>query len=481
MLNLSTLKSLKIEAKKKLGTNYWRYTFDEMAQRQKDFIDSDSRFLLLEASRRSGKSVALAERMIKKTTTPVVVNGKEVYGSYIYIAPTKNDAKSIIWNELKKMCKKRGQPYTSHEVELKMTFPEGGFIQLEGAGLASSADKSRGKKNVGIAIDEAAFIHVLRELVGLWRKTTYDYNGEIVLCSSPGKSKSGYFYSCSRGKDSVEWDQFFLKGNENPLFKNGRYEELIAEDLRVLYGGNALHPEYVRECLGQWVEDTTGRLIKFNEDVNLYKDIHPKNTDLFDYIIGLDIGYLDSTSMAVIAVAKYEPLAIFVDEFCQAEMRIGDIVTKVEEYSKKWEASLIAVDSGGMGHHTYRELIAREGLPAVDRAQKYGKKLNIELLNNELHSRRIYVMPNCKRLINAWKLVLKNEKGTEDEKTDYGEAGILDILDAGLYASMEAHPAIHDQLAAKLTPEQELYERKMKKHRDRTRNLSRHGMSGFIK
>jgi hypothetical protein len=480
MIDQSLLNSLKTLHKTRTGVDFWSYTYPEWAQSQLDFISSPAKKLLVEASRRSGKSVALAERMLKKVNTPVEINGVLHYGSYVYIAPTKSDAKSIIWNQLKEMCRMRGLTYASHEVDLKMTFPNGGFIQLEGAGLASSAEKARGKKNLGIAIDEAAFINALGELVGIWGKTLYDLGGEFILSSSPGKSKSGFFYKCSHGDNSEFWDRYYLKGSENPIFKNGRYQELIAEDLRTMYGGNINHPEYVRECLGQWVEDSSSRLIKYDESRNLYDDLHEKNTDLFDYIIGLDIGFLDSTALSVVAVAKYEPLAIFVDEFTKPEMRISEIVETIEQYAKKWDAVSIVVDSGGMGHHTFVELQNREGLPAVDRAQKYGKKLNIELLNNELYAGRIKVLPSCTQTIRAWKIVLKNEKGVEDDNVDYGSQGVLDILDASLYASMECHPAIFEQLKPQETEEERMKRARFEREDKKNKVLNEFGMKGFI-
>ena len=94
-----------------------------------------------------GKTVAGIERMLRTVNTPKKVNGEDVYGGYVYIAPTKADAKAIIWDELKNMCRRRGLSFQSHEVDLTIKFPMGGFIHLEGAGLADSATKARGKKS----------------------------------------------------------------------------------------------------------------------------------------------------------------------------------------------------------------------------------------------------------------------------------------------------------------------------------------------
>lgn len=475
------LRLLKSKHKERTGTDYWRYTFPEWSSGQLAFLESPAKKLLLRGPRRAGKTQALAERMLKVTNTPVTLpDGSVIYGSYAYITQTRELAKSIMWKELKEMCKKRGLTYTSNEVDLRMVFPNGGSIELQGAGLQDSANKARGRKMVGVAVDEAAFINALKEIVEIWTPTLADYTGELVLSCSPGKTPTGYFYSCDQGELAVHWDKHYLNPAENPAFKGDKYETFRQEQLRTLYGGNDQHPVYRREWLGEWVHDISNLLIKYNPQYNLYDDLHRKNTDLYDYIIGLDLGYLDSTAISVLAVAKYEPEAIFVDEFTQPELRISEIIEKVEFYSKKWDASTVVVDSGGFGKHTFVELQNREGLPVIDKAQKYGKKLNIETMNNELYAKRLKVSVNCSQIIAAWTKVLKNDKGTEDENVDYGDAGILDILDSTLYAVMEAHPSVYEKLQPQESEESKMKRKHLEKHQKKQRLLNEMGMKGFF-
>lgn len=465
----------------KTGSDYWNYTFPEWSPGQKAFLESTAKKLLVRGPRRSGKTQVVAERMLKTVNTPkYLVSGEKVYGAYAYITQTRELAKSIMWKELKEMCQKRNLPYTSNEVDLRMVFPNGGSIELQGAGLQDSANKARGRKMVGVAIDEAAFISPLKEIIEIWTPTLTDYGGELVQSCSPGKSPSGYFYACDLGELNEHWDRHYLNPSENPAFKGGKYEAFRKEQLKTLYGGNENNPVYRREWLGEWVHDVSNLLIKYDPKRNLYDDIHTKNTDLYDYIIGLDLGFLDSTAISVAAVAKYEPEAIFVDEFTKPEMRISEIIEKVEQYSNKWNASAIVVDSGGFGKHTFEELRNREGLPAIDKAQKYGKKLNIETLNNELYAGRIKVLPECKQTIGAWEKVLKNAKGTEDESVDYGSQGVLDILDASLYAAMELMPSVHQHLQPKESEEEKMRRKRFEKHKKIDNILDRYGMKGFV-
>jgi hypothetical protein len=430
----------------------------------------------------SGKTICLAERMLMVANTPKIINGQEMYGGYVYICLTKHEAKAIIWKELKEMCKKRGLVYTSHEVDLRMTFPNGGFIEIQGAGLQDSVNKARGRKNFGVAVDEAAFIPVLKEIVDTWAPTLADYGGEFVLSCSPGKAPTGFFYECDVGNLSEYWEQFYLLPEENPAFKGGRYDKFRQEQLQTLYGGNVDHPVYRREWMGEWVHDATSLLVKYDPKRNVTTEPHKIDWDNYEYFIGLDLGYLDSTAITVAAVHRYNPEMEFVDEFEQSELRIDEILAHVEHYSKKYRAEAIVVDSGGFGQHTFQELDNREGFPAIVAAHKYNKKLNIELLNNDLYSSRVKVnKKSCPKIIEAWEKVLKTPDGKEDDKVDYGNKYVLDILDSALYCHTYSHPQVIEKLEVEKDWGDKELERRLNRHKKQEMFNRRTGMGGFLK
>lgn len=480
MINNNMLESLRKVQVDRTGESGWKYTYPEWSAAQLSFLKSDKKKLLLRAPRRSGKTIALAERMLMVANTPKIINGREQYGGYVYICLTKHEAKAIIWKELKEMCAKRGQTYSSNEVDLRMTFPHGGYIEIQGAGLQDSVNKARGRKNFGVAVDEAAFIPVLKEIVDTWAPTLADYDGEFVLSCSPGKAPTGFFYECDLGELSEFWEQFYLIPEDNPAFKGGRYDAFRQEQLNTLYGGNTDHPVYRREWLGEWVHDASSLLIKYDPDRNYREEEHTIDWEKFEYHIGLDLGYLDSTAITVAAVHRFEPWMEFVEEFEQAELRIDEILAHVERFSQKYRAECVVVDSGGFGHHTFQELNAREGFPAIVAAHKYNKKLNIELLNNDLYAGRVFVNKKCKKLKEAWEKVLKTPDGKEDDKVDYGNKYVLDMLDSALYCHTYSHPTMIEKVEQpKDWGELEL-ERRRNKHKKLDYWNQRTGMGGFF-
>jgi hypothetical protein len=481
MISQGLLEQLNKLRAKRNPEGAWKFTYPEWSQQQMDFLTTVKNKMILRASRRSGKTVAIAERMLKVVNTPRVFNGVEVYGTYVFVTMTKSDAKNIIWAQLKEMCRLRGLAYTSHEVDLKMTFPSGGEIRLEGAGLAESSNRARGKKFVGVAIDEAAFISTLKDLVMIYGPTLADYDGEIVLSSSPGPSTAGFFYAADCGNEREHWQQFYLKPEDNPAFKGGKYEKFRAEQLATVYGGNANHPNYRREWLGEFVIDSSAILFKYDKARNFIAEPHVVDHSKFVYVVGLDLGYLDSTAITVAAVHRFEPYMVYIDEFEQSELRITEILKLVEFYVEKYRAEITVVDSGGFGQHTFQELQRKEGLGAIVPASKAHKKLAIERMNDSFYSGHIKVAPTCPKLIESWEKILKDPVShLENERVDYGASYVIDLADSALYAYGYSSVGILEQLAEKLSWEEEHKERKFKAYSKQKKEMERHGISDIF-
>src|SRR3954470_4363066 len=79
---------------------------------QADFLADDHRYQVLNWGRRSGKSVAVWEK--------VVLQGMLRQGTYYIIAPTYKQAKAIYWRDIIKRYK--GDFMTFNEQELSVTF-----------------------------------------------------------------------------------------------------------------------------------------------------------------------------------------------------------------------------------------------------------------------------------------------------------------------------------------------------------------------
>lgn len=479
MISDSLLSSLQKINQERNGAAGWKFTHPKWSTEQMNFLMSDAKKIILLAPRRAGKTTALAEKMLMTCLTPKTINNKQVNRHCVFISQTRASAKSIIWQELKEMCRKRGIAYTSNEVDLKIHFPNGAYIEIQGAGLSDSANSARGRRIGLLCIDEAAFLPHLREIVAIWTPTLTDWDGDIVLASSPGKSPTGFFYEANIGENKEHWKSFYFDPAKNPAFKPGHYDKFKNEQLLSLYGGNERHPEFLREWCGEWTHDVDSLLFKYDVARNITEQPHEVDHTKFEYIIGLDIGYLDSTALTVIANHRFEPWCEYIDEFAKTEMRIAEIVSTVQRYAEKYRATCTVVDSGGMGKHSHVELQNHAEIGAVVAAYKYNKKVNIELLNNDLYAGRVKVNKSCPMIIEAWSKILKSKDGKEEE-LDYGNPFLIDIADSALYGHTFTHPTIIEKINPKESFEDVVKERKYAKLEKQKKELEQYGLGNIF-
>src|SRR5687767_14263614 len=95
-------------------------------QKQAEVIKSDSRFKVIRAGRRSGKSTLEVEDMVFDAVT-----GKD--RNIFYICPTRIQARAIIWEALKARLVGLGVPNESR-LEMKVPTVDGGFSTIFLAG-----------------------------------------------------------------------------------------------------------------------------------------------------------------------------------------------------------------------------------------------------------------------------------------------------------------------------------------------------------
>lgn len=133
------------------------------------------RFSVLVAHRRMGKTVLAVNHLIKRAFTD-----KKQRGFYAYVAPFRNQAKSIAWAYLKHYT----APIPGLEIqnsELSITLPNGATIRLFGA---DNPDALRGLYFDGVILDEVAQMRpeVWGEII---RPALADRGGWAVFIGTP--------------------------------------------------------------------------------------------------------------------------------------------------------------------------------------------------------------------------------------------------------------------------------------------------------
>lgn len=251
---------------------------------QKQVLDCDSRFIVMMAGRRFGKS------LISQTISiETAVNKKRV----AYITPTYQLGK-IFFKEIVDLLPL--EIYSKNESDLVITFITGGSIRFF---TGERLDNLRGLKFHLAVIDEASFIPNLEDgWLNSIRPTLTDYKGKAIFLSTP-KGKN-YFFSLF-SKAEPDWQSFKFTTYDNPYIDPQEIDDARRQLPEVVFeqeymanpAENAANPfgtQFIRNCIHPV---TTMPIVAFGIDL-------AKSVD-WTVIVGLDedgnVAYFDRFQM----------------------------------------------------------------------------------------------------------------------------------------------------------------------------------------
>ena len=236
---------------------------------QQRILDSQSRFRVVMAGRRFGKS--------ELSQIEIIINslqGKKV----AYITPTYQLAR-VFFDQLIKVV-----PFESNKSELSIKFPNDGSVSFF---TGERLDNLRGRKFDLVVIDEASFIPNLEDgWLNSIRPTLTDYKGRALFISTPrGKN---FFYSLYLKSGEPDWESFKFTTYDNPHIDKTEIDDARLQLPEVVFeqeymanpAENAANPfgsMYIRQCT---FEVSNEPPIAFGIDL-------AKSVD-FTVIIGLD-------------------------------------------------------------------------------------------------------------------------------------------------------------------------------------------------
>jgi len=178
-----------------------------------------NRFCVIVMHRRAGKTVMVLNHMLKKALC-----SKRPLSLFGYIAPFRNQAKSIAWNLLKRFCGVV-PGIIINEGELSVTFPNSSSIRIFGA---DNPDALRGLRFDGAVLDEVADMRpsVWQEVV---RPALSDRQGWAVFIGTPrGLNLFKDLYDAA-AKGAEGWFAARLRVDETKALPTEEVEALKAE------------------------------------------------------------------------------------------------------------------------------------------------------------------------------------------------------------------------------------------------------------
>lgn len=402
-----------------------RFSIEQFAfPKQLQFITDSARYKTALCGRRAGKSTGCAGAMLATAMSGPFCN-------VVYATLARTSAKRIIWTLLKQLIKEYKIKCHIDNSELSIEFENGSTIYLVGCKDAQEIEKLRGLSLKLCIIDECQAIResVLQVLIDdILAYAILDVNGSIWLIGTPSAIAAGYFYEATAGKNQ-SWSRHKWLSLDNPWvkIKSGKEPaELLAEE-RARKGIDETDPTYRREALAEWVTDENALVIKFNATRNLYKDLPPGT---YDYILGCDIGFVDSDALSVLAYSHTDKHVYLVEEIVTDKQDITSLALQIKALNARYDFVKMVMDAGALGKKIQSEIRVRHSI-VIEAAEKTQKFAFIELLNADLKQGIFKVFHGSRFEEDSYKVEWDRDTPGRLKISDRFHS---DVLDSTLYA-----------------------------------------------
>lgn len=422
---------------------------DFLFDKQLRFVSDPRPFKIAVCSRRSGKTVACAADLIDTAlTTPGVV--------CLYITLSRNNAKKLIWREIKKINEKYHLLGMEDLTELSVTFPNGSVIYLSGAKDSSEIEKFRGLALKKVYVDECqSFREYIQELIDdVIAPALIDQAGTLCLIGTPGPIPAGFFAEVAgavqdQKKKAEAWAHHEWTFFDNPFIpeKAGVPHQALLERELHRRGVTQDDPSIQREFFGRWVLDSDSLWIKYSTDKNHYDKLPDGK---YNYIMGIDLGYMDADAIAVLAWSEASATTYLVDEIVMEKQGLTELVEQIKTMSTKYDISKMVIDEGGLGKKLAEEMRRRHHLP-VQGADKTRKQENVAFLNDTLRTSKFKAKSNSKFAQDSFLVEIDWDKSTP-ERIKISDKYHSDVIDAVLYAFKESPAFTYQATKAKAKP-----------------------------
>jgi hypothetical protein len=211
------------------------------------------------------------------------------------------------------------------------------------------------------------------------------------------------------------------------------------------YGWGKDDPTFRREWLGEWCYSSDSLVYAYDSARN-DADMLPDTLDQF--VIGLDLGFIDSTAVVVLGFhSKGDDGRIWVVEaYKETKLIPSDLAELMRGYLDTYDPIAVVADTGGLGRSLVEEMRQRYAMP-IKAAEKTKKLAFIELLNGDLRSGRLLLeVQAAQPLAEELRLIQWDpESRLPGRRWKISQACDDHLADALLYAWREAKHWCRDQ------------------------------------
>jgi len=183
---------------------------------QLEVMDTDLRFKVVAAGRRTGKSHLAAVSLVLSALS-------DKRGKVFYVAPTQGMARDIMWDKLYEIC---GELIDTHNKnDLTLTLTNGQTIYLKGA---DRPDTLRGVSLKHLVLDEFAFMKA-DVFDAILRPALSDMKGTCIFIGTPeGRNHFYDKYIDAKIGGDPQWEAWHYTSYDNPLLDKGEIDHAKA-------------------------------------------------------------------------------------------------------------------------------------------------------------------------------------------------------------------------------------------------------------
>lgn len=400
----------------------------ELHPAQKIIAADTHRFRVINAGRRFGKSTLIAWEMF-------AIAAASENGRVPYYAPTRDDARDIMWKTLKDICAPLtvGEPNESRlEINIRNRFGGTSMLILYGWEAVQERGKGVGVRNNHIFFDEVSkyknFMFGWQEIL---RPTLIDLKGGATFISTPNGFNHFYDLSLMEGTD-VDYKYFHFTSMDNPYLPP---EELVK--MKAEYTDD----RYAQEVLGEF-RKKEGLVYKdFSRERHVISSL-PRQTEILYKLGGVDWGH--THPCAVITIQKdYSGSYFITDEFYEpghTEEEIVDIVVS-RGFNKVYPDPENASGVEALKKKRVNVREVKKGKGSV--------KSGISKVQELLRQNRLFVVASCVNVISEFEsysypedkagVVNENPLKEGDDAMD----AIRYVLMTDIDSPMNGRPAVH--------------------------------------
>lgn len=385
------------------------------------FIEDESKLVSALCSRRAGKSYATGIKLCKACLA-------EPDSYCMYAALTRVAGWRTMYPILKKINRRFGLGAEFNLAELSMKFPNGSCIFVYGINNSDrEQEKVLGQAYALAVIDECASMDIDLERVikDKIQPTLIDRRGQLCCIGTPGNVLN-YFYDITEGSSDAGWSRHHWNTLSNPHLRE-QWQEAI-DKLKLDNPNIALDAGFQQHYLGRWVIDTSKLVYRYSPSLNLTAHL-PYPSDEYTWILGMDTGWNDATSLVIAGWHRLDPTLQYVWSFSKSKMYMDEVIAEVNHAKLAYRITHYTID--GAAKQWVEELKRRTHIPFKP-ALKTDKMKTIHMMNADFVAGRIKVLQGtCDQLIGEWSTLIIDE--SDPMKPRENPAQENHCADAALY------------------------------------------------